>query len=89
MAGTRRVDATREVPGRDMRRMAAGREPAGGLDALLAVLLLAATLAAFGWAGSMDLEDAAAAQAQWQEGQAQAHQLSAEREARATAEAMR
>lgn len=83
------MTGTRRVPDGEMRRMAAGREPAGRLDALLAVLLLAATLAAFGWAGSMDLEDAAAAQAQWREGQAQAHQLRAEREARATAEAMR
>lgn len=83
------MTGTRRVPDGEMRRMAAGREPVGRLDALLAVLLLAATLAAFGWAGSMDLEDAAAAQEQWREGQAQAHQLRAERDARATAEAMR
>lgn len=82
------MTGTRRVPDREMRRMAAGREPVGRLDALLAVLLLAATLVAFGWAGSMDLEDAAAAQAQWREGQSQAHQLRAERDARATAEAM-
>lgn len=82
------MTGTRRVPDGEMRRMAAGRGRAGRIDALLAVLLLAATLAAFGWAGSMDLEDAAAAQAQWREGQAQAHQLRAERDARATAEAM-